>query len=82
MFRCPVTGRVSKPGEKPITVVLEKRAREYWDTDDGRVPQGSIRTYDGDRVYHVIGTGWEVVRELNVSKDGLIQLKSEGKVAA
>lgn len=81
MFRCPITNRVSKPGEKPINVVLEKRVREYWDTDDGKAPKGSFRAEDGDRVYHVIGTGWEVLREIHVSKDGYNQLKAEGKIA-
>lgn len=82
MFRCPITKRVSKSGDKPINVILEKRFREYWDTDDGKAPKGSIRAEDGDRVYHVIGTGWEVLRETNVSKDGYEQLKAEGKIAA
>lgn len=82
MFRCPVTKRVSKPGDKPITVILEKRVREYWDTDDGKAPRALARAEDGDRVYHVIGTGWEVIREMHVSKDGYIQLKAEGKIAA
>ena len=82
MFRCPITKRVSKSGEKPITVILEKRMREYWDTDDGKAPARMGNPLDGDRVYHVIGTGWEVSREIAVSKDGYAQLKAEGKVAA
>lgn len=82
MFRCPITGRVSKPGDKPINVILEKRMREYWDTDDGKAPKRAFNPLDGDRMYHVIGTGWEVMRETNVSKDGFEQLKSEGKIAA
>lgn len=80
MFRCPITKQFSKPGEKPIHVVLEKRSRAYWDTDDGKAPKGLTRPEEGDRVYHVIGEGWETLKEAYVSRAGYEQLLAEGKL--
>lgn len=36
MFKCDMTGKVSKPGEKPVRVVVERREKVYRD-DEGRV---------------------------------------------
>jgi hypothetical protein len=73
MFRCPITGEVSAPGEKPCTVVLEKRQRAYWNTPDGKEPAPGDNPVDrdGEPVYRVVGHGSEVVREALVSHKGL-----------
>jgi len=68
MFRCQVTGKLSKPGEKSVKVVLTKRPRQYWNN----LPEG-----DPDR--KVIAEGWEIVEELTVSKE-TARLIAEGKL--
>lgn len=53
MFRCQVTGKMSKPGEKCHKIVTERRERLY--------------KRDGE----VIARGWEIVREINATDEGL-----------
>jgi hypothetical protein len=36
MFKCPITKKTSRPGEKPVRVIVERRDREY-KNDDGQV---------------------------------------------
>lgn len=76
MFVCPVTGKCSLPGEKPTQVVLERRERVYtrtqWDQETN------------EEVTIEIGRGWEIVRELFVSREGLrrIEAHEAGHAAA
>jgi len=58
MFRCAVTGKVSAPGEPAHRVVIERRAR----------------TYAADKHHAVESKGWEIVREVLVTAEGLKQL--------
>lgn len=75
MFRCPITGKVSVAGEKPMSIVLEKRARVYYDTPDGREPGPNF--YATDRWSgSEVGRGTEIVREVLVSKQGLDQVEA------
>lgn len=53
MFRCQVTGKLSKIGEKCNKIVTERRERLY--------------KRDGE----VIARGWEVVREISATDEGL-----------
>lgn len=63
MFRCQITGVVSKPGEKPHRVVAQKRDRVY---------KGFVKneeTLKWEEV--VVGHGWEIVKEIVLSNEGL-----------
>jgi len=55
MFRCSITNKLSKPGEKQNKVVIEKRDKVYTDPDTGEV----------------ISKGWEIVKEISVTDEGL-----------
>lgn len=55
MFRCDVTGKLSKPGEKCNKIVVERREKLY--------------KRDGE----VVAKGWEIVREISATDDGLKQ---------
>ncbi len=55
MFKCAITGRLSKPGEKCNKIVTERREKEY------------------KRAGEIIARGWEVVREINATDEGLRQ---------
>ena len=57
MFYCEISKQLSKPGEKPVRLVIERREREY------------TREIDGETI--VIGRGWEIVKEVNVTLKGL-----------
>ena len=63
------------PGEKPVSVVLQKRSRAYYDTPDGREPGPEF--YPSTRWSgHEVGRGTEIVRELLVSKAGLAEVEA------
>lgn len=53
MFRCQVTGKLSKPGQKCNKIVVERREKLY------------------KREGEVIARGWEVVREISATDEGL-----------
>jgi hypothetical protein len=55
MFRCAVTGKLSKAGEKCNKIVVERREKLY--------------KRDGE----VVARGWEIVREISVTEEGLKQ---------
>jgi len=68
MFRCQVTGKLSKPREKSVKLVSKTRRRDYYNG----LPEG-----DPDR--KVIATGFEIVEELTVTKE-TAKLVQEGKL--
>jgi hypothetical protein len=41
MFRCEITGKVTKPGEKMKKLVMETRERVYYDEDGYEIGRGS-----------------------------------------
>lgn len=62
MYRCQVTGKLSKYGEKLNKIVVAKRPRDYtkW-----------VREEESNKWSEVwVAKGWEIVRELNVSTEG------------
>jgi hypothetical protein len=63
MFKCEITGKFSKPGDKVIRLVTQKRERFYFEVKD-RIEDESTDP---------IGTGWEIVKEINVTLEGLHQ---------
>lgn len=74
MFKCAVTGKLSKLGEKPIRVVTEKRSRIY---------TRKFRDEEGNVVEEMVGRGWEIVKEVMMTKEGHdLWLISHPEVAA
>ena len=61
MFKCYITKKLSKSGEKPIKVVIEKRERVY---------TRKFRDDEGELVEELVGKGWEIVKEVMMSKEG------------
>jgi len=63
MFICQVTGKSSKPGEKMNKLPVIKRDRFYFK---------KIKNEETERWAEVeVGKGWEIVREISVSDEGL-----------
>jgi len=63
MFKCQVTGRISKPGEKMNRIPVVKRDRVYFK---------KIKNEDTGKWEEVeVGRGWEIVREIVASDDGV-----------
>jgi len=55
MFRCKKCGKVSKPREKSVRVVVETRPKDYFTVIGG--------------VQVLLGSGSEIVKEITVCKD-------------
>lgn len=63
MYRCMITGKVSQPGEVLHKVVVEKRDQTY---------TRKIKNEETGRWEDVvIGKGWEIVREISLSLEGV-----------
>lgn len=63
MFRCAITGRLSRPGDKPNKIITKTRVKEYFE---------SRYNEDTDRYENVkVGTGWEIVEEVLATDEGL-----------
>jgi len=63
MFVCQVTGKLSKHGEKLNKVVVQTRERIY---------TKKIRNEDtGEWEKVEVAKGWEIVREINASEEGV-----------
>lgn len=62
MFKCAISGKMSKPGEKVNRIVLETRIKEYMG-----------ERYDEDTDQYnlvVVGRGYETVKEVFATKEG------------
>lgn len=61
MFKCMVTGKMSKRGEKLNRIVVETRDKVYtqsvWE--------------EGELVELEVGHGYEIVKEINASDEGV-----------
>lgn len=64
MFRCQKTGKLSKPGEKPVRVIVATREKTY------HIPSKDPRKEP--RVTH----GWEIVQELLVLPEVAAQMQA------
>lgn len=63
MFKCAITGKFSKPGEKSNKIVLEQREQVYY---------GWFRNEETNRMeQHEVGRGWEIVKEVDATDEGL-----------
>lgn len=60
MFRCPVTGKITAPGEPQLKLIVSKRLRDYLTKVD---------SIGGTRM--VRSKGWEIEKEIAVSQEGL-----------
>ena len=63
MFKCEITGKFSKPGDKAIRLVTEYRERFYMS-----------QNADGEEDFEngeVVGSGMEIQKEINVTLAGL-----------
>lgn len=67
MFRCQVTGKLSKPKEKSVKLISQTRARQYF---SGK---------EGDPERKLIATGTEIVEELMVTQE-TAALIAQGKL--
>ena len=63
MFYCEITGLLSKSGEKPTKLTVERRDRVY----TRRVKNEETREWETIEV----GSGWEIVKEMNGQADGV-----------
>ena len=54
MFRCQC-GYVSKPGERPVKIVVETRPKDYYEEIRGRK--------------HLVGVGREIVKEVIMCRE-------------
>lgn len=64
MYRCQVTGKLVGPGIPANRVVVERRERTY--------TRYNYKTQQEE----IVGKGWEIVRELTVSEEGLRALST------
>jgi len=58
MFRCQVTGKCSKPGEKQFRIVVATRPKEY-------------ECFNAEGALLKITRGYEIAREITCSLEGL-----------
>lgn len=63
MFICQISGKLSEPGEKVHKVVIKKRDWKY----TARVYNEEIGQVEEVQVGH----GWEIVKEVNATAQGL-----------
>lgn len=68
MFKCAMTGEFSKPNEKAVRLIVKRRKRVYMASE--QIPK-SKRDGDFTGDDTIVGHGWEVVHEVNVTLDGL-----------
>jgi hypothetical protein len=62
MFKCQITGKMSKPGEKSNKLVLETREKVYY---------GFVLNEETEEMEEVeVGRGFEVVKEVNATDEG------------
>ena len=65
MFKCAITNKVTKSGEKQFKLVTKTRPKVYTKmVKDEKT--GEIKEVE-------IGRGFEIVEEINVSEDGLLK---------
>ena len=76
MFRCEVTGEMSKPGESPVFIILEKRFKEYYGV---RYPKKRTKSrFNKEPKIQKLGEGYEIVREAKVLRSTYEKLLQSG----
>jgi hypothetical protein len=66
MFKCQVSGRVSKSGEKPFKIVTKTRKKTY-----------ENKIMRGEREHTITSEGWEIVEEKLVCEKVYNRLMNE-----
>ena len=74
MFRCGITGKMSKSGEKANKIVTKTRDKVYF----GCVQNEETGFYD----YVEVGRGFEIVSEVNATDEGMRLWMEANGVAA
>jgi len=62
MFKCGITGKMSKPGEKCHRIIISRRPKTYYKW---------VRNEDNQMVEVEAARGYETVKEVNATKEGL-----------
>lgn len=65
MFFCQITGKTSQPGDKINKIVIEKREKVYY--------QRSKSSETGRFEDVEVGRGYEIVREINATEEGVAE---------
>lgn len=65
MFRCQKTGKLSKPGEKPVRVIVATREKTYY------------TPHKDPRKEPKVTNGWEIVKELLVLPEVAAQMQNK-----
>jgi hypothetical protein len=61
MYRCQVTNKISKPGEKLNKIIVSTREKIY-----------TQKIWEDDELVEIeIGRGWEIVKEINATDEGV-----------
>ena len=68
MFKCDITGKVTKLGEKCNKITTHRREKVYTHSE---WVDGHLETYE-------VGKGWEIVKEIKASDEGLAIWNSAG----
>lgn len=76
MFRCSVTGQVSKPGESPVFMITGKRLKEYWGL---RYPDAKPSKFGKEPRVEKLGQGYEIVKEVKILRSTLEKMIESGK---
>jgi hypothetical protein len=78
MYVCQVTGKQSKPGEgcNKVTIATRERVYTRWIRNDDKaegISRELILGESADRKWLevFVGRGWEIVREINASQEGV-----------
>lgn len=63
MYKCAITGKFSKPGEKVNRIVTKTRPKDYYEQRYNE---------ETDRYENIlVGKGWEIVEEVFATDEGL-----------
>jgi hypothetical protein len=63
MFKCQITGKMSRPGEKANKIIVETRPKTYYGW--------FLNEETGKMEHHEVARGWEIVKEVNATDEGL-----------
>lgn len=73
MFKCQVTGKVSRSGEKALKLVIKSRSKVYYGPAKDEEGNTILDGITGEVVLNKIGEGKEIVKELTVTQEGYDQ---------
>ena len=78
MFKCQATGKISKPNEKPVRLVIERREVTYYKKVRNKETGELVLAIDSKTGNPQIeGYGWEIVEEINILPSVYEKLKEQ-----